>query len=65
MGRRKSPPEAVLTDSTNSAASAQTHVGEDSSQGRQAGKVVPVTFSRRTKVHLPHARVLHSLLQQL
>ncbi len=38
MGRRKSPPEAVLTDSTNSAASAQTHVGEDSSQGRQAGK---------------------------
>ena len=57
MGRRKSPSEAVLTDSTNSAASAQTHVGEESPQGRQAEKLVPVTFSRKAKVSLPRDAV--------
>ncbi len=65
MGRKKAPSEAVLTDSTNSAASAQTHAGEHSSQGTHAGKFVPGTFSRKAKVRLPHARVMLSLLQQL
>ena len=50
MGRKRAPSEAVLTDSTNSAISAQTHAGEHSSQGTHAGKFVPVTFSRKAKV---------------
>lgn len=46
MGRKRSPLEAVLADSTNIAASTvQADVGE-----QDQGKRMPVTFSRKGKV---------------
>ena len=50
MGRRTPPSEAVLTDSTNCAASAQTTVEKHTSQAKNTGNGVPVTFSRKAKV---------------
>ena len=62
MGRKKKPSEAILTDIC--AARAQPNVDEDSSQGKHAEKGVPLTFSRKAKVCLPLATLLHSPIRQ-
>ena len=63
MGRKKAPSEAVLMDSTNCAASAKTNVEEHSSPGQGAESILPVTFSRKAKVCLPLATMLHSFMR--